>query len=137
MARKPSSSHRGNRAPGANPGGRDGRASRTGEAGHRFDGQRDGDAEAKNSPARDRDDAASAGGGTTETGAERQGMGRGHRRDFDKSDDDAITRGPSRDDDSATARDAGVNRRSRPMDGSMTPNRSTSRGGRSGRRSDW
>jgi hypothetical protein len=99
-------------------------------------GRRDSDADRENLRARGRDDAAGSG-GTTETGPERQSMGRGHRRNFDRSDDDAITRGQSRADGSSTAPDSGVNRRSHPMDDAMTHGRSAPRGGRSGRRSDW
>lgn len=111
-------------------------AGQRGDTNNRSAGQRDSDTEAETRRARGRDDTAS-GGGVTETGAERQGMGRGHRRNFDQSDDDAITRGQSRDNDSSTAPDSGVNRRSRPMDDSAAPDRFSSRGGRPGHRSDW
>lgn len=75
--------------------------------------------------------------GATETSGERQGMGRGRRRNFDESDDDATTRGQSTADAASETRDTGVRRRSHATDEPMPRGSTSSRGVRSGRRSDW
>jgi hypothetical protein len=155
MARKPSSSRRGSRPRGSASQGGPARRTRTARRAPdtkrskaRLAGeqkapsgptaeQRAADTELTRLRPRDRNVAPSAG-GTAETGAERQGMGREHRRNFGKSDD-AITRGPTRADEPSHERDSGGNRHSRAgeRDGLATRHRFSSRGGHSGRHSDW